>query len=241
MKKELSMLFYKLKKSRIFWILLVLSAILMNVYLFLKNYALDGLSTGAVEAIPSTYGTIWIYMILFTSHFVGDEFSSNTMKNIVASGANRKKIYLSYWMVTVGVMLLYYMIQTGTGLLIGAFLTRNSLYGSVQTDQLIINAVAGVIVLLVISTTMVAFHFATQKGGTSFGFALLLLEGIMIPVLRVMSTVAQYFSIAFYADVWLQIEPSRLPPMIAFLLLVGFLAVVGIAGMFSFSVEDIDG
>lgn len=236
MKNTLVMLFYKLRKTPLFFILLVFSFVVINAYLLFAAYIFNGLSAGTVESIAGTIGTTWIYSIFFVNTFVGNEFSNRTMKNILSSGSNRIKTYFSYMLVCEFVVFLYYIVQTFSGLLIGSIFIEEPLNGSAVFSQ----SLSSLAVLFILTAAMVTYHFMAQKGGTSFGFALLLIEGIILPVIKSLNNTANYFSITFYANVWQSIEPSRFPSLGALLVLIGLFFLICIAGVYYFTKEDID-
>lgn len=240
MKNILSMLFFKLKKTPSCLVFFVLSAVLMNIYLGFNTFIFNKMYIETVESIPSTVGTIWIYMILFTNAFLGKEFSDRTMKNHLATGVSRASFFFAYLLMTEMVMVCYYLIQTFTGILIGALLSRESL-GMFNWGIIWRETISGVVVLFIVTLLMVSYHFIVQKDGTSFGFALLIVEGIFIPVFSQMSTASNFLRLSFYANVALGLEPSRFSKIGAFFVLIGIVMVVGGVGLYIFTKEDIEG
>lgn len=97
MNKLLYANFYKLKKSKIFWILLIFTigfACYMcgSQYLEMIKYDADiVVDKLLLNFIPFT----GVIIAVFTSLFIGNEYSDGTIRNKILIGHNRSKIYLS--------------------------------------------------------------------------------------------------------------------------------------------------
>lgn len=110
--------FYKLKKSKTFWVCIALSlifAIIMIVAMqtsmsmaLLPNHDPD--LDSMLEIIPLASGTYMlgyllsmgfntVFVGIFVAIFISSEFSCGTMKNTLSRGADRKKVFLSKFLV----------------------------------------------------------------------------------------------------------------------------------------------
>lgn len=100
--------FYKLKKSKPFWICLVITVILAAVIPFAFQQAVvsrgsevQNISLSAVDILCYSFGLPILSLIagIFTSIFVSSEFHHGTMKNYISKGYNREKIFLSKFLI----------------------------------------------------------------------------------------------------------------------------------------------
>lgn len=109
--------FYKLKKSKPFWVCLLVCFLGAAMIPFALQQAVasgepdvQGLSLSAVECLCYSFGmpVLTLVAAVFTSIFVSGEFHHGTMKNYVSKGFPRGKIFLSKFLacaVAVSVMM----------------------------------------------------------------------------------------------------------------------------------------
>ncbi len=113
--------FTRLKKSKIFWLLNIFSIVLALFMIYtghsnLKQYG-DAVE---VEQLMLNYSTIiGIVIAIFTSLFLGIEYSDGVMRNKIIIGHKRTNIYLSNLIVTAITSLFTYIIFLGIIAIIG--------------------------------------------------------------------------------------------------------------------------
>lgn len=99
--------FYKLRKSKPFWVLLLICALMAAVLPFALQQAVasgepevQGISLSAVDMLCYSFGMplLTLAAAIFTSIFVSGEFHHGTMKNHVSKGFSRHKILLSKYL-----------------------------------------------------------------------------------------------------------------------------------------------
>ena len=111
MSKLLNANFYRLKKSYCFWILLILMAFL-GCYMYINN---SGFHPERCVNCNNQFGDIffsyltlnWILIPIFTSLFIGTEYSDGTIKNKIISGHKRSNIYFSNLITSIIVSFVY--------------------------------------------------------------------------------------------------------------------------------------
>jgi ABC-type transport system involved in multi-copper enzyme maturation permease subunit len=133
--------FFKMKKSRAFWICVLMSLVLgLIITVALQqsmNAALNSELVRDAEAmlamIPDAAG-VWvlglafsmnlhlIFIAAFTAIFVSMEFSSGTIKNALSRGANRTKIFFSKFLVCSAAALVMLAVFMSTTLISGTMM-----------------------------------------------------------------------------------------------------------------------
>ena len=94
--------FTRLRKNKLFWLLTLFSIVLALFMIYfryndMKTYE----DTVAVEQLMFNYSTIiGIVMSIFTSLFLGVEYSDGAIRNKISIGHKRVNIYLSNFIVT---------------------------------------------------------------------------------------------------------------------------------------------
>lgn len=102
MYKLLNAGFYRLRKNKIFWGIIVIT--LCMGYFCLK---LKGAGSGIDLLLLDNLVTIGLFISIFTSLFVGLEYANGTIRNKIVVGHSRIKIYLSNLIIsiTVGILI----------------------------------------------------------------------------------------------------------------------------------------
>lgn len=105
MYKLLNQGFYRLRKNKIFWGLLVLTICI--ACFFLNNSKKDNSNSYMDELIMQHIGIMGFFISVFTSLFVGLEYANGTIRNKIVVGHSRIKIYLSNLIIsiTVGIII----------------------------------------------------------------------------------------------------------------------------------------
>lgn len=110
---------YKLFRMKSFYILGLIAAVLTVLNIFLLNfadrmqYALYGIEDMFISPYTGVYSfgvglpTATLFIIILVSMFVQSEFKFGTMKNIVAAGYDRVCVYLSKFVATIFISLVY--------------------------------------------------------------------------------------------------------------------------------------
>lgn len=112
--KLLNASFERLKKSKIFWLLIIFSIVLALYmisinYSAMKNYG----DVVEVEQLMLNYSTIvGIVIAIFTSLFLGVEYSDGAIRNKISIGHKRINIYLSNLIITTITSLFSYILFT---------------------------------------------------------------------------------------------------------------------------------
>lgn len=102
MYKLLNAGFYRLRKNKIFWGIIVITLIIAGVLFNMLE-----LSYGIDIILLKNIETIGFFISIFTSLFVGLEYANGTIRNKIVVGHSRIKIYLSNLIIsiTVGIIL----------------------------------------------------------------------------------------------------------------------------------------
>lgn len=102
MYKLLNAGFYRLRKNKIFWGIIVITLIIAGVLFYMLDLS-DGIDIILLKNIE----TIGFFISIFTSLFVGLEYANGTIRNKIVVGHSRIKIYLSNLIIsiTVGIIL----------------------------------------------------------------------------------------------------------------------------------------
>lgn len=127
---------YKLKKSKMFYICLILCAALAVFLAFVVKMGVATRGTEDIAAIAETISAVSLLELtlgqaflptiiaIFVSIFVSGEFHNGTMKNYVAKGFNRSRVYLSKLFVCSMAVLMMYIAHV-----VSAFVTGTLLWG----------------------------------------------------------------------------------------------------------------
>ena len=109
--KLLNANFFRLKKSITFWTLLLFMC-LMGI-LFYINY--NGINPSTCESCTNELGIVffgyvplnWLILPIFISIFFGAEYSDGTLKNKIINGHKRSNIYISNFLTSTLISLIY--------------------------------------------------------------------------------------------------------------------------------------
>jgi ABC-2 type transport system permease protein len=176
--------FYKLKKSKLFFICLLVCAVIpvimaVAIQLGVQTRGAEGM-TAIVEDIngatflAETLGLALLPSIaaIFISIFVSGEFHNGTMKNYVSKGFNRIQIYLSKLAVSSAAVLIMYVVHIAVSLALGAVLWGfNAIVSDVVTmvlgEGLLLLAYTSVFVLISMWLRSNGASIAITVGATS--------------------------------------------------------------------------
>ena len=113
MYKLLNASFYRLRKNKIFLGLVILT-IIIAVFMLVSEYldkvkysSVFGISSNTTDILLMKFiNIIGFFIAIFTSLFVGAEYSDGTIRNKIVAGHSRKNIYLSNLIVSIVVGLI---------------------------------------------------------------------------------------------------------------------------------------
>ena len=99
MYKLLKASFFRLKKNKVFWGIVIITIILAISFLVnsMKNefkYKIDSILFNNIQIIG-------LFIAVFTSLFIGTEYAYGTIRNKIIAGHTRRSIYLTNWLVSV--------------------------------------------------------------------------------------------------------------------------------------------
>ena len=99
MYKLLKASFFRLKKNKVFWGVVIITIILAISFLVnsMKNefkYKIDSILFNNIQIIG-------LFIAVFTSLFIGTEYAYGTIRNKIIAGHTRRSIYLTNWLVSV--------------------------------------------------------------------------------------------------------------------------------------------
>ncbi len=146
--KLLNASFTRLRKSKIFWILLIFSIGLAAIvvgseYRNMKVYG----DVIEVEQTILNYSTIvGIVIAIFTSIFLGVEYSDGALRNKISIGHKRTNIYLTNLVVVSAASLLSYLLFTIVGLCLGI-----PLFGGIVMPLANLLKLLGCIIMMILS------------------------------------------------------------------------------------------
>ncbi len=102
MYKLLNAGFYRLRKNKIFWGILIITLGMACIFLYSVSS-----STAIDQLLLKNIGVIGIFISIFISLFVGLEYANGTIRNKIVVGHSRIKIYLSNLIIsiTVGIII----------------------------------------------------------------------------------------------------------------------------------------
>ncbi len=102
MYKLLNAGFYRLKKEKIFWCLVVITILIAGSTLFNQIQHVQTWGKTGIDQILINY-TNWIgiFIALFTSTFIGTEYANGTIRNKIIVGHSRVKIYVSNLIISI--------------------------------------------------------------------------------------------------------------------------------------------
>ena len=105
--KLLNSNFYRLKKSMTFWVLLILMGY-FGIFIYDNNNGLGMCDYNCIGKIILGFNTfIFIILPIFTSLFIGTEYSDGGIKNKIIKGHTRTNIYLANLLTSMIVSFIY--------------------------------------------------------------------------------------------------------------------------------------
>lgn len=121
MYKLLNAGFYRLKKNKVFWGLVIVTIVIAVATLFNQIQHVEIWGKRGINRILINYiNWIGIFIAIFTSIFIGTEHANGTIRNKIIVGHSRVKIYLSNLIIsiTVGLILeiIYILLICGIGI-----------------------------------------------------------------------------------------------------------------------------
>lgn len=156
MYKLLNAGFSRLMKNKIFWFTII-ATLAIAIFMLVSRYVdeQEMLSTGATQEIINEFlsstdelilsyaNFIGFFIALFTSLFVGAEYSDGTIRNKIVVGHSRKNIYLSNLIIsiTVGILLefIYVLIISAVAIpLFGGIQMPLNEFGFIMLDMVMI-------------------------------------------------------------------------------------------------------
>ncbi len=113
--------FYRLKKEKTFWLMLV-GMFLLGIYFYFNNYLPNCVNCeNEVGAVLFSFNVIGgILVAIFTTNFVGTEYGNGTLRNKLICGHSRASIYLSNLITCSLVAVAFDLVFIGAVLLTGA-------------------------------------------------------------------------------------------------------------------------
>ncbi len=200
--------FYKLFRTKVYWILFILmpcvnlfsiyqlrdSLILHkefddNVSYYWLGWSLSELSTYISHLLYFSYGVMAVIAL-----FVGDEYSSGTIRNKIMAGHSRAKLFFSYFIPSYLGMLLIHFVSEITGLAVCYFKFGAGLYNKTNYSEFLgkefkcrdlhndlmnllkINLTAVIIIASFIAVTLICM---TAIGKKAPGFAAAILTDVV--------------------------------------------------------------
>lgn len=120
---------YRLKKSIVFWLLLLITAF-MGILLYI-NY--NGINPSSCVNCNNQLGIVffgfnslnWLILPIFISIFIGTEYDDGVIKNKIINGHKRSSIYISNLLVTIFVSFIYSLTYIISVIIIGSILEND--------------------------------------------------------------------------------------------------------------------
>jgi len=218
MSKVLNTLLFRLKKSKILWVLLALTVAmaLLDVGLLKLLPLIAGSGSDMVatllggDAFATTFSTLArtdsysaMFVVFFVALFVGTDFSEGTLRNVLLSNKSRLQIYLAYLIVSVGCCIAFVFAQAAVYVVALALMGEFAKYTLVQALTGIFYSIGlGVLSCLVMAATTLLVLVGTKKRVLA---VILPLAGTMVlaTVFEVVVLVAQVQGMAVGALQWI--------------------------------------
>lgn len=224
MKNLLKSDFYKLKKSKAFYILLAVSA----AFALVMAFALQGGASMARSGDPdiqnivrmkSNFGGAWfigqslsngihaLIIAIFVSIFVAGEFNYGTMKNIVSKGFNRVQIYFAKFITSAVAAIIMLVAYMAVGCIAGTIMWGFDPNGIASFGNLITLFLDQALLILAYTAVFVFVAMSLRSNGASIG--------VNICVVMLVATLLQAVSLLFggsvnLADFWISGNLSKL-------------------------------
>ena len=126
MNKLLKAEFYRLKKDKVFLLLIIITCVLalFTLYKYFDNSGIITLDRIMVEYLYMYFG---IFIAFFVSMYVGKEYTEGFIRNKIVVGHKRRNIYLSNLIICIAVGLIVNIIYIGI-----VFLVGTKIFGELQ-------------------------------------------------------------------------------------------------------------
>lgn len=210
MNNILSLEFFRLKRSKLFWALFgvcaglpLVSMLLTAVLVFLSSLLIEeslawsdiwlalrqsNMTGSLLSSLPSVTGDCAVFALICSSIFVSGEFKYGTYRNMLLANRSRLEIYFSYLIMAVTIGASYMTASFVTSLLFGGAIFG---FGTVSAltafTEVITSFTMGLISVLFVQSMMCMFLFVTRK--LSVGLTCPLLICILLP--SVIMTIVQ--------------------------------------------------
>lgn len=106
--------FFRLRKNKVFWCIIGITLIIAIIFLISRiNTNNAGTTIGIDQILLDYLNIIGITLAIFTSFFIGEEFTNGAIRNKITVGYSRIKIYLSNLIISIvaGIIIeLFYLI-----------------------------------------------------------------------------------------------------------------------------------
>jgi ABC-2 type transport system permease protein len=171
--------FYKLKKSKPFYICLLASAVIpaiiaVAILLGVQTRGADGMKEivediSGAAFLAETLGLALLPTILavFVSIFVSGEFHNGTMKNYVSKGFGRVQIYLSKFLACAAAALAIYFVHAAVSLALGTALWGFGPSGAAAVSGVAAMALGEGLLLLAYTSAFVFISMWLRSSGAS--------------------------------------------------------------------------
>ena len=118
--------FYRLKKDKVFLLLIIITCVLalFTLYKYFDNSGIITLDRIMVEYLYMYFG---IFIAFFVSMYVGKEYTEGFIRNKIVVGHKRRDIYLSNLIICIAVGLIVNIIYIGI-----VFLVGTKIFGELQ-------------------------------------------------------------------------------------------------------------
>lgn len=187
--KLLNANFYRLKKSIIFWVLLLIMG-LMGFFLYI-NY--NGINSSCVDC-SNQLGIVffgfsslnWLILPIFISIFIGSDYSNGAIKNKIISGHKRSNIYLANLLTSIIVSMVYSVIYIISAIIIGLILESDI---TISINKFIFLLFDSFLLNIVISSLFTFICMSTSSKSISAIISLIVVIWTIIITSNVMSKI----------------------------------------------------
>ena len=176
--------FFRLKKSALFWALMVvvfflpLITALFNVLSvsLLENLEIDieidaweyiktmDITGAALSTLPNLSSDCALFALICTSIFLSKEFSGGTFRNMLLANRSRKEVYLSFWLIAFTIGSIYLGVEfVSTLLFSGAIFGFGTMSAANAVTACVVSLAMGVISVAFLQSIMCMFMFGTRK------------------------------------------------------------------------------
>ncbi|MCH5159850.1 MAG: ABC transporter permease [Clostridiales bacterium] len=192
----LSTQLYRLKKSKLFWALFIVCAVLPflgalfisgvtsilennlsgeNADLFAELMGKGGERTlSAISSLTSLSSDAALFSLICSSIFLSGEFSGGAIRNMVLANKSRTQIFLSFLSVALVIGFSYLGVSyVSTLLFYGAFIGFGGVTVSAAISSCFTSLFLGVLSIALVQSLVCLFVFSTRKTGPTVAFPIL--------------------------------------------------------------------